>query len=160
MTFTLFAKSSVGHALENHLEQVFRQHGISCSRGKMTENKVKPDFIFPDISDYHNSAFPAVRLTMLGVKSTCKDRWRQVLSEAARIERKHLFTLEPGISENQTAEMAGHKLTRCCQRACMPATSPCSKAIWCNWLSLSNCLKGASWQRFNVAGMTIISALS
>lgn len=104
-------KSRVGHALENHLEQVFREHSISCSRGKMTENKAKPDFIFPGISEYHNPEFPDLCLTMLGVKSTCKDRWRQVLSEAARIERKHLFTLEPGISENQTAEMTGHKLT-------------------------------------------------
>ena len=42
---------------------------------------------------------------MLGVKSTCKDRWRQVLAEANRIKTKHLFTLEPGISENQTTEM-------------------------------------------------------
>jgi hypothetical protein len=42
---------------------------------------------------------------MLGVKSSCKDRWRQILSEADRIDFKHLLTLEPGISENQTAEM-------------------------------------------------------
>lgn len=104
-------KSRVGHALENHLEQVFREHAITCSRGKMTENRAKPDFVFPGISHYHDPDFPAVRLTMLGVKSTCKDRWRQVLSEAKRIENKHLFTLEPGISENQTAEMNGHKLT-------------------------------------------------
>ena len=47
---------------------------------------------------------------LLGVKSTCKDRWRQVLSEAARIEEKHLFTLEPGISENQTNEMQANSL--------------------------------------------------
>lgn len=47
---------------------------------------------------------------MLGVKSSCKDRWRQVLSEAARIETKHLLTLEPGISENQTNEMKANKL--------------------------------------------------
>jgi hypothetical protein len=77
----------------------------------MTENRAKPDFVFPEISQYHNPDFPAIRLTMLGVKSTCKDRWRQVLSEANRIERKHLFTLEPGISENQTGEMAHHLLT-------------------------------------------------
>lgn len=86
-------KSRVGHALENHLEQVFREHAITCSRGKMTENRAKPDFIFPSISQYHDPVFPAVRLSMLGVKSTCKDRWRQVLSEARRIENKHLFTL-------------------------------------------------------------------
>lgn len=104
-------KSRVGHALENHLEQIFMEHAISCSRGKMTENRAKPDFIFPCINHYHAPTFPATRLTMLGVKSTCKDRWRQVLSEAKRIVRKHLFTLEPGISENQTAEMKENNLT-------------------------------------------------
>ncbi len=104
-------KSRVGHALENHLEQIFMEHAISCSRGKMTENRAKPDFIFPSINQYQTPTFPAARLTMLGVKSTCKDRWRQVLSEARRVVRKHLFTLEPGISENQTAEMKENKLT-------------------------------------------------
>ena len=47
---------------------------------------------------------------MLGAKSTLKDRWRQVLSEALRIPEKHLLTLEPGISENQTDEMQAKKL--------------------------------------------------
>lgn len=54
---------------------------------------------------YRDPNFPAARLTMLGSKSTLKDRWRQVLSEAQRIAEKHLLTLEPGISENQTDEM-------------------------------------------------------
>ncbi|PPC80010.1 MAG: hypothetical protein CTY39_11820 [Hyphomicrobium sp.] len=47
---------------------------------------------------------------MLGAKTTCKDRWRQVLSEAARIDAKHLITMEPAISESQTSEMFDHKL--------------------------------------------------
>jgi len=47
---------------------------------------------------------------MLGAKSTCKDRWRQVLSEADRISRKHLLTLEPSISTNQTDEMIAKNL--------------------------------------------------
>jgi hypothetical protein len=42
---------------------------------------------------------------MIGVKTTCKDRWRQVLSEARRIDLKHLLTLEPAISEAQTDQM-------------------------------------------------------
>jgi hypothetical protein len=58
----------------------------------------------------HNPAFPDARLTMLGAKSTLKERWRQVLSEAQRIGEKHLLTLEPGISENQTDEMAAKRL--------------------------------------------------
>ena len=47
---------------------------------------------------------------MLGVKTTCKDRWRQILAEADRIEEKHLFTLQSGISQNQTDEMGAHKV--------------------------------------------------
>lgn len=47
---------------------------------------------------------------MLGVKSTCKDRLRQVLSEAEKINNKHLLTLQPGISENQTNEMKSNNL--------------------------------------------------
>lgn len=103
-------KSRVGYALENHLEEIFRIHEVNYSRTQMTENKSKPDFIFPGIVCYHDLGFPTSKLTMLGVKSTCKDRWRQVLSEAARISDKHLFTLEPGISENQTDEMRANSL--------------------------------------------------
>lgn len=98
-------KSRMGHALENHLEQIFIDFEIPYSRGKITENKSKPDFLFPSLQAYKDASYPAEGLYMLGAKSTCKDRWRQVLSEATRIQKKHLFTLEPGISTNQTDEM-------------------------------------------------------
>lgn len=103
-------KARAGSALENHVEAVFLQQGIRYSRGKITENRARPDFIFPGVEQYHNPKFPAARLTMLGAKATCKDRWRQVLAEADRISDKHLLTLEPGISENQTAEMQSKQL--------------------------------------------------
>lgn len=98
-------KSRAGSALENHLEKIFADHGVTYTRTGITENRLKPDFIFPSIVQYHDSAFPQTRLTMLASKSTCKDRWRQILNEAARIPDKHLLTLEPSISENQTNEM-------------------------------------------------------
>lgn len=103
-------KSRMGYALENHLEEIFKSHSIAYSRNKVTENKSKPDFIFPCIEKYHDSNFNPLLLTMLGVKSTCKDRWRQVLSEADKIENKHLVTIETAISENQTNEMKERKL--------------------------------------------------
>jgi hypothetical protein len=87
------------------LEVVFAECGIRYSRTAVTENKAKPDFLFPGAVEYQDPQFEAVRLTMLGVKSTCKDRWRQVLAEADRIKRKHLLTLETAISKNQTDEM-------------------------------------------------------
>jgi len=103
-------KSRVGHALENHIEQIFIDRNIKFNRSKVTEGKSKPDFVFPGILEYHNNAFDVSLLTMLGVKSTCKDRWRQVLSEAGKIQNKHLLTLEAAISENQTNEMRSNNL--------------------------------------------------
>ena len=103
-------KSRVGLALENHLEAVFGAQGVRYQRGAETENRNKPDFLFPGRDEYLDSLYPADRLTMLGAKSTLKDRWRQVLSEAQRIEDKHILTLEPGISENQTDEMQAKRL--------------------------------------------------
>ncbi len=98
-------KSRAGGSLENHIENLFIQKNIKYSRTPITEGRAKPDFIFPNINEYRNQSYPAQNLTMLGVKSSCKDRWRQILPEANRVNQKHLFTLEPGISENQTNEM-------------------------------------------------------
>lgn len=98
-------KSRAGLSLENHVEALLQSQKIMYSHTPVTENKSKPDFIFPHIDVYRDKTYPAIDLMMLGVKSTCKDRWRQVLSEADRIEHKHLLTLESAISENQTNEM-------------------------------------------------------
>lgn len=103
-------KSRAGLSLENHIEALLQKHDILYSHTPVTENRSKPDFIFPSIETYRDATYPEIELTMLGAKSTCKDRWRQVLSEAKRIERKHLLTLESSISENQTNEMKDNKL--------------------------------------------------
>ncbi len=103
-------KSRAGHSFENHLKAIFDLRKISYSKGQRTERKNKPDFIFPSIEAYHDTTFPEVDLYMLGVKTTAKDRWRQVLSEADRIAEKHLITLEPAISVNQTNEMLAQSL--------------------------------------------------
>ncbi|MDD3801264.1 MAG: type II restriction endonuclease [Desulfuromonas thiophila] len=110
-------KSRAGLALENHLEILFKECGIRYSRTPITENKSKPDFIFPGEDKYHDKKFSALRLTMLGVKSSCKDRWRQVLAEADRIEKKHLLTLEAAISKSQTDEMQSKNLQLVLPRA-------------------------------------------
>ncbi len=103
-------KSRVGYALENHLESLFTANGIRYTRTPVTENKAKPDFLFPGVAEYRDPQFNPLLLTMLGVKSSCKDRWRQVLAEADRIKRKHLLTMESAISTNQTDEMQAKQL--------------------------------------------------
>ena len=103
-------KSRAGYAFENHLSVIFESNKVSYSWGKVTELNKKPDFIFPGIKQYHAKSFDTSLLTMLGVKTSAKDRWRQVLSEAAKIKHKHLITLEPAISKNQTDEMISDNL--------------------------------------------------
>ena len=76
----------------------------------MVKNK-KTDFLFPNGQCYHNLSFPADDLIVLGAKTTCKDRWRQVLTEANRVDVKYLFTLQQGISKNQLQEMKDSHLT-------------------------------------------------
>lgn len=103
-------KSRAGKGLENHLIALFDALDVRHTFNPVTENRARPDFIFPSIQDYRDEAFPAVDLTMLGVKTTCKDRWRQVLSEAKRVSDKHLLTLESPISSAQTDEMRDNRL--------------------------------------------------
>jgi len=98
-------KSRMGHSFENHLCAVFDAHDIRYDRQVITEKGKKPDFIFPGEKEYKNKNFSVSLLTMLAAKSTCKDRWSQILPEAERIEQKHLATLEPGISVPQTDMM-------------------------------------------------------
>jgi hypothetical protein len=50
-------------------------------------------------------AFPRDKLFVVGLKTTCKDRWRQVLNEAPKHKAKHIITLQQGITGNQLAEM-------------------------------------------------------
>jgi hypothetical protein len=103
-------KSRVGFALENHMEVIFQGAPLRYERSALSEGKSRPDFLFPGSKEYRTPEFNPVLLTMLGVKSTCKDRWRQVLAEANRIEFKHLLTLETAISQNQTDQMRNEKL--------------------------------------------------
>lgn len=103
-------KSRAGFALGHHVETLLQLHCIPHKREATTEKRNGPDFLFPDETSYHDPAWPEDRLRMLAVKTSCKDRWRQVLAEADRIPTKHLLTLEPGISGTQTDEMRKERL--------------------------------------------------
>ena len=102
-------KSRSGRSLELHIREIFLEECLQTNRdfswqAKSESNKT-PDFLFPNAEAYQNMEFPSEKLRMLAVKTTCKDRWRQILNEAERIRVKHLFTLQEGVSENQFKEM-------------------------------------------------------
>lgn len=104
-------KSRAGKSLEHHLADIFTKNELVFEEQAVTEDNKKPDFLFPNAECYHNLQFPADDLIVLGAKTTCKDRWRQVLTEADRVDVKFLFTLQQGISKNQLREMHDSNLT-------------------------------------------------
>ena len=102
-------KSRSGRSLELHVYKIFIEEGLRENRDfahqREAEPGRRPDFLFPSAETYQDQSFPETRLRMLAVKTTCKDRWRQILKEADRIKRKHLLTLQEGVSEGQFREM-------------------------------------------------------
>lgn len=102
-------KSRAGRSLELQTREIFIEErlveGTHFSHQPESDPGKRPDFLFPSQAAYQDAAFPEARLRMLAVKTTCKDRWRQVINEADRIRQKHLLTLQEGVSEAQFREM-------------------------------------------------------
>ena len=100
-------KSRAGKSLEHHLSAIFDGNGIEYSSQAVTEGNKKPDFLFPSQEAYHDYGFSVDCIVSLAAKTTCKDRWRQVLNEADRLrdKPKYLCTLQQGISGAQMDEM-------------------------------------------------------
>lgn len=105
-------KSRAGKSLESHLAAVFDVNHLQYTAQANTEENKRPDFIFPSEVAYHNMAFDTNLLTSLAAKTTCKDRWRQILNEADRLRdrEKYLCTLQQGISGAQMDEMQAEKV--------------------------------------------------
>lgn len=96
-------KSRAGRSFENHVAYILEDAGIPFTSQPAIDGK--PDLVIPSAEAYHDNSYPADRLFIVGLKTTCKDRWRQVLNEGRRVPRKHLMTLQRGISANQLSEM-------------------------------------------------------
>lgn len=105
-------KSRAGKSLEHHLSAIFEENKIQFDSQKKTEGNKKPDFVFPSIEAYHDMSYSIDSLCVLAAKTTCKDRWRQILNEADRLrdENKYLCTMQQGISGAQMDEMQAEKV--------------------------------------------------
>ena len=98
-----------GRSLELHTRKIFVEEGLQENQdfvhGAESESGKRPDFLFPSKTCYDDPTYPSDHLRMLAVKTTSRDRWRQVIDEANRIPIKHLLTLQEGVSDGQFAQM-------------------------------------------------------
>jgi hypothetical protein len=109
-TFTMTLRQSrvsrAGGALQLHVARVLRLNRVRFDEQVITENNERPDLVFPGRDAYHDPSFSEQDLRMLAVKFTVKDRWRQVLNEADRINPKHLLTMDGAVT-NSTINAMG-----------------------------------------------------
>jgi hypothetical protein len=103
-------KSRAGHSLEAHVEYLLTECGIAFEAQAIIDGKVRPDVLVPGKAAYDDPAHPVENLVVLGLKTTCRDRWRQVLNEGKRLPVKHLLTLQPAMSRAQLTEMMEARL--------------------------------------------------
>ena len=96
-------KARAGRSLENHFASLLREAEIPFESQPHIDGR--PDLVIPSVEAYENRSYPTDKLFIVGLKTTCKDRWRQVLNEGRRVPHKHLTTLQQGISSTQLAEM-------------------------------------------------------
>jgi hypothetical protein len=99
-------KSRAGRSLENHFEYLLKRAEIPYAV-RPPEVDGEPDIVIPSVDAYNDARYPTNKLFMVGVKRTCKDRWRQVLKEAKRVKQKHIMTIQQGISKKQLNDMKG-----------------------------------------------------
>lgn len=97
-------KSRAGWSLENHIDRLLTEANIPHAM-RPIDIEGRPDIVIPGVHEYRDAGFPTDKLIVIGVKSTCKDRWRQVLREAPRVEHRTIITLQRGISPAQLLEM-------------------------------------------------------
>jgi hypothetical protein len=98
-------KSRAGRSLELQLATVFDEERITYERQVMTETGSTVDFLFPSLDRYYNASHGDPDVRMLAVKTTLRDRWRQVLQEGRKIEPKHLFTMDEAVTIPQYQDM-------------------------------------------------------
>ena len=102
-------RARAGRSLELHTRHIFEEEelreGRDFAHGVESEPDKRPDFLFPSKDCYDNTAYPRERLRMLAVKTSCRDRWRQVITEADKVWPKHLLTEQRGVSVAQMQQM-------------------------------------------------------
>lgn len=108
-------KARSGRSLELQMKEILTEEGLVEGRdfqhGVESDPNRHPDFLFPSQSAYRDPGHPPSALFMLATKTTCRDRWRQVINEADRIPVKHLLTLQEGLTVEQHSEMMSSGLS-------------------------------------------------
>ncbi|MGQ9807620.1 MAG: type II restriction endonuclease [Armatimonadota bacterium] len=127
-------KARAGKSLEHHVDFLLSARNVPHE--VQPDLQGRPDVIIPSASAYLDPQQRS-RTALLAIKTSCRDRWRQVLQEAPGTGGRYLLTLQPGITRAQVEEIlsAGIKLV-----VPKPLHSCYEKAVRTRLLSVRNFL--------------------
>lgn len=86
--------SRAGTSFEHHISALFTAAGLRFAQPRRMSDGSKPDFLLPTLNAWADPGMPEDLLTFLAAKTTTKERWRQIATEASRVPVKHLITLD------------------------------------------------------------------
>jgi len=100
----------IGRTFENHLERALRAGGIPFSKQAILNGRA-PDFILPSAAAYKKGGRNrSVHSLVLALKTTLRERWAQVISEAPGCP-VYLATLDESVSGQVLGKLAKHRIT-------------------------------------------------
>jgi hypothetical protein len=97
-------KARAGKSLESHVEAVLQREGVEFESQPVLDG-TRPDFVMPSRAAYERAETSLDDVFVVAVKTTCKDRWRQITKEGPKASTRYLVTLQHGISSSQMREM-------------------------------------------------------
>lgn len=97
--------SRAGTMMELFLCRILDASKLRYERGASIEGGKLPDFVFPGAKEYADKSFPQSGLRILGAKTSLKDRWRQILAEGDRVEKKHGVTRDISVTRKMFQQM-------------------------------------------------------
>ena len=93
-----------GLSLGNHASYLLEQADVphEISRGL---SDGRSEIVIPNLAAYRDTAYPAEKVCVVGVKPTCKDRWAEVLNSPRATPHRHILTTQRSLPAIQLDEM-------------------------------------------------------
>ena len=98
-------KSRAGYSFEHHLKRMLLDGDIPHEEQVVIESKKRPDFILPSLRVYKDASRNTEDALVLSLKTTLKERWKQVHGEIKNCDL-YLGTLDENIAANAIEDMA------------------------------------------------------
>ena len=100
-----------GDSWESHLDAALHRTGVHyCWNKRKLADGVKPDFLFPSREIYTTDSTPPGTVTFMGAKTTAKERWLQLVGEAAGASERYLATMDRELNREVLITMKGKRV--------------------------------------------------